>query len=152
MTIPDIRRATLADARDVERVTAEAYATYVPVLGRKPQPMTADAARLIAEHAVWLLSIDDHPLGVLVLMQEPDALLVYSLAVAPTVQGHGHGARLLAWAEDQARVGGLTRVRLYTNERMGHNVAWYAAHGYNETGRELYLGSTLVHMAKELTP
>ncbi len=152
MTASDIRRATLADSRDVERVTAEAYAKYVPVLGREPQPMTADAAQLIAEHPVWVLAIEGHTAGVLVLKEEPDALLVYSLAIATAHQGHGHGGRLLAWAEDQARARGATRVRLYTNELMGHNVAWYTAHGYSETGRELYLGSTLVHMAKVLTP
>ena len=152
MTTSSIRRATLADARDVERVTVEAYAKYVPVLGRKPQPMTADAAGLIAEHSVWLLSIDGRLAGVLVLKDEPDALLVYSLAIAPGHQAQGHGTRLLAWAEDQARASGAIRVRLYTNELMGQNVAWYAAHGYSETGREPYLGSMLVHMAKVLTP
>lgn len=152
MTVFDIRRATVADAHDVERVTTEAYAPYVPILGRKPQPMTADAAQLIAEHPVWLLAIDGQPSGVLVLMEEPDALLVYSLAIVPAQQGRGHGGRLLAWAEEQARVSGLPRVRLYTNERMGQNVAWYTAHGYGETGRETYLDSTLVHMARVLTP
>ncbi len=152
MTVLDIRRATLADAREVERVTTEAYARYVPILGRQPQPMMADAAQLIAENPVWLLAIDGQPSGVLVLMEEPDALLVYSLAIVPTQQGRGHGGRLLAWAEEQARASGLTRVRLYTNELMGQNVAWYAARGYSETGREPYLGSTLVHMARVLTP
>ncbi len=143
------RRATPEDAEAVARLTDAAYAGYIPALGRKPQPMTADYQAVIRDHEVWLVHGERERLvAVLVLMVEPDAVLIYSLAVDPAQQRAGHGRRLLAWAE--ARAGALQRprVRLYTNERMGRNVDWYAAAGYREVKREPYLGSTLVHMEK----
>ncbi len=152
MTDPDIRRATLADAAAVAHLTEAAYAKYVPILGRKPQPMTTDHARLIAEHTVWLLWADDRLVGLLELIDEPGVLLIYSIAIDPGQQRQGYGGRLLAWAETQARANGQQRIRLFTNERMSSNVAWYTAHGFVETGREPISGSALVHMTKTLAP
>ena len=56
----------------------------------------------------------------------------------------------MAWAERQATQAALPRLRLYTNALMTANIALYARLGYQETEREPYLGSTLVHMAKEV--
>ncbi len=150
MNAISIRPATPADAEPAAALTEAAYRRYVPDLGRKPQPMTADYSRLIAEHGVWVLRVGDLIAGLLVLIDEPAALLIYSVAVAPDFQGRGLGRRLVAWAETQARAAGHTTLRLYTNERMHGNVGWYAAQGFSETAREPYLGSTLVHMAKSL--
>jgi hypothetical protein len=52
----------------IATITAEAYARYVSLLGRLPQPMTADYSHILAEHPVWLLCLGDQPAGVLVLM------------------------------------------------------------------------------------
>ncbi len=151
MTGAELRRATPEDAEAVTRLTDAAYADYIPALGRKPQPMTADYDSVIREHEVWLLHAGERLLAVLVLTIEPEALLIYSLAVDPAQQRVGHGRRLLAWAEARAIAARRSRVRLYTNERMGRNVDWYAAAGYREVKREPYLGSTLVHMEKLLS-
>ncbi len=150
MTAISIQRATPADADQIAALTDAAYRRYVPVFGRKPQPMTADHSRLIAEHEVWVMRVGELIAGLLVLIDEPAALLIYSVAVAPDFQGRGLGRRLVAWAETRALTAGHTTVRLYTNERMNGNVGWYAAQGFSETSREPYLGSTLVHMAKAL--
>jgi hypothetical protein len=50
-----IRRATPADAQSVSEIANLAYARYLPLLGRKPQPMTADHLAMIVDHQVWLL-------------------------------------------------------------------------------------------------
>ena len=57
------------------------------------------------------------------------------MAVQPAAQGRGIGARLLARAEDHARDLGLSEIRLYTNEAMTENLAYYVRHGYAETHR-----------------
>jgi ribosomal protein S18 acetylase RimI-like enzyme len=145
-----LRRATLDDAETIAVLTDAAYAKYIPLIGRKPQPMTADYRQLIAEHHVWLLTRDSQPAGVLVLMYQPEHVLIYSVAVAPQYQKQGWGRHLLNWAEAQARQAGYSLIRLYTNERMEANITLYRRLGYEETGREDYLGSTLVHMAKHL--
>ncbi|MEW5986878.1 MAG: GNAT family N-acetyltransferase [Chloroflexota bacterium] len=146
-----IRRASLADADIITELTAAAYSRHVPRLGRLPQPMTADYRQMVAEHPIWLLYLGSEPAGVLVLIVEAEALLIYSVAISPPHQKQGLGRRLLAWAEQEARRAGYTLIRLYTNVLMEENVALYRRLGYEETGRESYLGSTLVHMAKPLT-
>ena len=145
-----VRIASSDDAGTIAALTDAAYARYIPLLGRKPQPMTADYRQVAADHSVWLLSVNDQPAGVLVLMYESEALLIYSVAVCPPYQKQGLGRRLMAWAEHQARQHGYQIIRLYTNERMEENIAMYKHLGYEETSRQPYQGSTLVHMAKRL--
>jgi len=145
-----IRRASPDDVETIAAITKAAYEKYIPILGRKPQPMTADYRQMIADHSVWLLEIEEKPAGLLVLMFLPDHVLIYSVAIHPSFQKQGLGKVLLAWSEDQARHAGLHLLRLYTNKRMVDNIALYTSLGYKETGREAYLGSILVHMAKRL--
>ena len=145
-----IREASPQDAEVVAEITDAAYRIYVPLLGRKPQPMTADHRQMILEHDVWLLEEEGHALGVLELVHEPGCLLIYSVAIRPGHQRRGLGQELMAWAERQAALAALPRLRLYTNALMTANIDLYTRLGYQETGREPYLGSTLVHMAKEV--
>ncbi|MBM3123375.1 MAG: hypothetical protein FJZ97_14495, partial [Chloroflexi bacterium] len=66
-----IRQASPQDAAVVVEITDSAYEIYVPLLGRKPQPMTADHRQMIVENEVWLLEEAGYPLGVLELVREP---------------------------------------------------------------------------------
>ena len=145
-----IRRATLDDAGAVTAITSVAYSKYIARMGRQPRPMTDNYRRVIAEHPVWVACLGARPVGVLVLMAEPEAMLIYSVAVDPAYQKRGLGRRLLAHAEAQARAAGYQRIRLYTNELMVENIALYQRLGYEETGREPVGGTELVHMAKRL--
>ena len=63
-----IRRAAPADVEHIVAITDAAYAKYVPLLGRKPQPMSADYHHMVVAHPIWLLCVGDRPAGVLVLM------------------------------------------------------------------------------------
>jgi ribosomal protein S18 acetylase RimI-like enzyme len=145
-----LRRATPADAERIAAVTNAAYEGYIPLIGRKPQPMTVDYRAMVAEHPVWLLCAGDVIAGVLVLMREPDSMLIYSVAVHPTYQGCGFGSRLLALAEDEVRRAGYASIRLYTNGLMEANIARYRRLGYQETRREPLGGTVLVHFAKQI--
>jgi hypothetical protein len=61
--------------------------------------------------------------------------------------------KLMACAEDSARAENVRELRLFTNEKMVENLAYYSALGYVETGRkphERYQDSILVFMAKML--
>jgi hypothetical protein len=73
-----VRKASPADAETIAALTEAAYARYIPRLGRKPEPMTADYRQIVAEHPVWLLCLGDQPAGVLVLKREPEGMLIYS--------------------------------------------------------------------------
>ena len=89
--------------------------------------MAADYAALIEDHANWL--IDDPGgaglLAALVLRAEEDALVLWSVAVAPAAQGQDLGRRLLAFAEAEVPRAGRRRLRLFTNERFTENLALY---------------------------
>ena len=102
----DVRYATPDDVAVVAEITDMAYGRYVPMLGRKPQPMTADYREMVTQHDVWLLTLSERPVGVLVLIREEEALLIYSIAVCPESQGQGLGALLLRFAEAQAERAG----------------------------------------------
>jgi ribosomal protein S18 acetylase RimI-like enzyme len=145
-----IRKAGSGDAEIVSGITNAAYAKYVPLMGRKPQPMTADYPQILANHPVWIVWVDERPAGVLVLMHEPDAMLIYSVAIAPEYQKSGLGRRLLAWAESEARQAGYSYIRLFTNALMEANIALYSRLGYVETQREPFHELTIVHMRKPI--
>lgn len=146
----NIRRATIHDVEAISALTNAAYTKYIPLIGRKPQPMTADYSKMVAETPVWLLFIDKHLAGVLVLIYEPENILIYNVAIKPEFQKQGLGRRLLAWAEQQAMQDGFQLIRLYTNEHFEENLRLYVRLGYREIGREPLLGSTVVHMTKQL--
>jgi GNAT superfamily N-acetyltransferase len=143
-----IRGGTSSDIEPIRRLVEEAYSLYVPRIGRKPAPMTADYAALVAAGAVTVAELDGELAGVLVTHPEPAHLLVENVAVAPRHQGRGLGRLLLERAEEQARGLGLTELRLYTNEAMAENLAMYPHLGYVEVGRNMEDGFARVHFRK----
>lgn len=146
----NIRKATAGDVEAIAALTDEAYAKFIPRIGRKPQPMTADYARMVAENTIWLMTHLDQIIGVLVLINEPEHMLIYSVAIKPTFQKLGLGRQLLTWAEMQAIQQGYKSIRLYTNTRFEENIRLYQQFGYTETGRAPLENSHIVYMAKQL--
>ena len=151
-----IRRANPSDLAVVQGISADAYiAAYVPVLGYIPLPAEEDYGPRIARGEVWLLACDDSDIGVAVLEEHRDHLLVYSIAVRPTEQRKGHGGALLDFADQRAATLGLAVIRLYTNVRMQKNIALYRRHGYVETGTRPHpsrVGEVLVDMVRTVPP
>lgn len=126
----------------------EAYAPYVPRIGREPAPMTADYADLIGRSEVWVADEAGRVVGVLVLRPGATALLLENVAVVPERQGRGIGRVLIAFAERKARDLGLTEISLYTNERMVENIHLYRKLGYVETDRRVEDGFARVFFRK----
>ncbi len=145
-----VRRATPIDASTVSAITDAAYSKWIPLIGRKPEPMTVDYSEMISAHPVFLLTLSGDPAAVLVLKHEEDQTLVFSVAVHPNYQKRGLGLHLLRLAESEARARGYEKIRLYTNSLFEENVALYRWFGYEEVKREPFRGSTLVHMVKRL--
>ncbi len=144
-----LRRATADDVPAVTALVAAAYERYVPVIGRLPNPMTADYGIRVRDHEVWVLD-DGDLVGVLELVERSDHLWVENVAVHPSRQREGHGRGLLDFAETEAARRGYAEVRLETNERMTSNLALYAARGYGETGRVHDRGTDRVQLRKQL--
>src|ERR1700757_3988290 len=151
-----LRRADQADLAVVQEISADAYITaYLPVLGYIPLPAEEDYRPRIERGEVWLLACGGRDVGVAVLEERPDHLLVYSIAVRPAEQGRGHGSALLDFADQRAAALGLAVIRLYTNLRMEKNIALYRRHGYVETGTRPHpsrVGEVLVDMVRAVPP
>jgi ribosomal protein S18 acetylase RimI-like enzyme len=143
-----IRRARADDAPAVAALTDAAYAKYLPRLGRKPLPMLDDHAARIAGGGIFLFEDGGTLLGLISLVEEPDAVLIYSVAVALSGQGRGVGRRLIAFAEHRTRDLGRSTLRLYTNVLMTENQAIYRHLGFVETERREENGRYTVYMAK----
>ena len=101
-----LRRATATDAEAVRTLVRACYAKWVPLIGREPKPMTADYARAIREHLVYVHQPPEGLLGVLELIRHPDFLLVENVAVSPAAQGRGVGRPRRAGGGDGGRPGG----------------------------------------------
>lgn len=145
-----IRLASREDSAIVSNITDAAYSKWVPLIGRKPEPMSINYVDVITSHPIHILSFEGKPVAVLVLKHEDGQTLIWSIAVHPDYQGRGLGLRLLRFAEDEAHDRGFKSIRLYTNSLFEENVALYRWFGYEETMREPFRGSTLVHMKKRL--
>jgi GNAT superfamily N-acetyltransferase len=133
--------AGTADVPAIRTIVDAAYSKWIPLIGRKPMPMTADYAALVAAGNVWVLKDGAEVAGVLVLVDEPDHLLLENVCVAPDRQGQGLGLRLLAFTEAEAWRRGYSEVRLYTNVKFAANIALYRRHGYEETHRGVSEGA-----------
>ncbi len=113
--------------------------------------MTADYAQAVRERQVWTAIEDRQIVGFAVLIAKPGYLLLENVALLPAAQGRGIGARLLRLAEDHARRPRLSEIRLYTNEAMTENLAYYPRHGYAETHRAEQDGYRRVFFRKSIT-
>lgn len=145
-----IRQASAADREAIEAIVEAAYAGYVPRIGRRPGPMDEDYGAILDRGDVWVAERDGAVVGLLVLVGEPDGLLIENVAVDPARQGEGIGRALLSHAEGEARARGLGKMRLYTHEKMAENRALYARLGYREINRSSASGFPRVHMDKHL--
>jgi GNAT superfamily N-acetyltransferase len=145
-----IRRAGPGDVDELRAIAAAAYQKYVPRIGRAPAPMTADYARAVRDGQAWAALEDGQIVGFAIMIAQPGYLLLDNVAVLPAAQGRGIAARLLALAEEQARGLGLRQIRLYTNEAMTENLAYYPRHGYAETHRAEQDGFNRVFFRKPI--
>ena len=115
-----------------------------------PEPMAADWSRIVCDDSVWLLEISGRLTAALVVRDQPDHLLVWSVAVDPASQGRGFGCQLLDFAEQEAHRLGFNDIRLYTNEKFTENIRLYQAIGYAITHSESIGGRPLVHTQKSI--
>ena len=147
-----ISQARPADAAAIRQLTRDAYAKWIPVIGREPKPMGADYDAAVLQHRFDLLFANEDLVGLIETLVEGEQLLIVNVAVAPNVQGRGLGTRLMAHADALARSLGHPRVRLYTNKRFEQNIALYTKLGFTIEGEAqgAEAGTIRVDMSKAL--
>ena len=144
------RRATIDDVGAIEALQRAAYARNRVLLGVEPLPLRADYHEIVARMEVWLFERDGALQGVLALEAEPEALLIWSVAVAPDAQGVGLGNRMLDFAHARAREINRATIRLYTGEKLRDNIGWYQRRGFAIDRTEALADRTVVYMSKRL--
>jgi ribosomal protein S18 acetylase RimI-like enzyme len=147
-----LRPAVAADAPAIRDLTRDAYAKWVPVIGREPKPMTVDYAAAVRQHRIDLLHVDGQLAALIETTPETEHLLIENVAVSPRFQGRGLGRKLMARAEHVATSLGYDEIRLYTNKLFAANLRLYAHLGYRVDREEEFSGGFVVHMSKPLRP
>lgn len=132
----------------ITTLVTEAFTRYIDRIGKPPAPMLADYTSLVGTTRVWVLEDNASLVAMIVVVPRGDHVVVETIAVAPGVQGGGHGQRLLERAERDAAELGVAEVRLSTNEAMTENLAYYPRRGYVETGRGAEDGYQRVFFSK----
>jgi GNAT superfamily N-acetyltransferase len=112
-----LRPAVGGDAAVATSLVRAAYQPYVSRIGRLPAPVEADYEELASSGDMWIAEDDDQVVGVIILEDADDHLLLDNIAVSPPARGSGVGSRLLAFAQDEATRRGFDRVCLYTDEK-----------------------------------
>jgi ribosomal protein S18 acetylase RimI-like enzyme len=143
-----LRPAVATDASAIRDLTREAYAKWVPVIGREPKPMTADYAQAVLQHRIDLLHVDGQFAALIETIPETDHLLIENVAVSPLFQGRGLGRKLMAHAEHVAASLAHREIRLYTNKLFAANLRLYARLGYRVDREDEFAGGFVVHMSK----
>ena len=143
-----IRRATPDDAQAIRALTRDAYAKWIPLIGREPWPMVADYDVAVREHLIDLLLGAGTVVALVEMIVQADCVLVENLAVAPAHQSRGYGRALMNHAEQVALGLGHRRLRLYTNQRFTENIALYGRLGYQIDREEAVSVGVVVHMSK----
>lgn len=142
--------ATPADAALIRDIVRAAYKRWVAVIGREPMPMRVDYEKATADHHIELLIHEGLVVGVIETLLQDAHLWIENIAISPVEQRKGHGKRLLARAEEQAKAAGKAEIRLLTNAAFDTNVALYQRTGYVITHTEPFMGGTTVYMTKVL--
>ncbi len=143
-----IRRAIPTDAPAIRSLTRDAYAKWVPLIGREPWPMIADYDVAVRNPLIDLLMVDGDLVALVEMIARPDCLMVENLAVAPAHQSRGYGRLLMQHAEQVAAALGQSTLRLYTNQRFTENIALYSRLGYQIDREEAVSVGVVVHMSK----
>lgn len=145
-----IRPATVADLSTIQACAEAAYTPYVPRIGQKPAPMTADYAQAVAAEKVSIVELDGQIAGFIELYPTEKYLMLETVGVFPEYQGRGIGRALLEFSEKRAANLGLREIRLYTNEKMSENLTLYRYFGYEEVDRKEEDGFRRVYFRKML--
>lgn len=148
-----IRLAEASDEPNIRECAEQAYARYVPTIGRKPAPMVADFAAQIAAGVVYVATDEQATFqGFIVFYAKAGQILLENVAVLPSSAGRGVGKSLIRFCEDAGRQRGMNAVYLYTNEMMTDNLLIYPKLGYVKVAQRTEDGFKRVYFEKHLVP
>lgn len=146
----EIRPAEPEDLSRISEIVDNAYARYAAAMEKPPAPMLDDYSVRIARGQAFVAERQGMVIGVVILVDQDDHLLLDNVAVDPIAQGTGLGRQLVQFAESEAIRRGFNDIRLYTHIVMAENVGYYESLGWRETHRADQDGYARIFMHKRL--
>ena len=151
------RLALADDAAAIEHVLRVAFqqfaADYTPKALRYVTPTSDEIVGRFAEGPIWVAENDVEIVGTVSIVPEPDRLYIRSMAVLPSVQGHGVGGKLLQDVEQYASDNDFKALFLYTTHFSSDAIRLYEKRGFirgRETTAEEWCGTPGFEMWKYL--
>jgi GNAT superfamily N-acetyltransferase len=153
--IVQIRRANQRDAAAIELLIREAFREHEPAYTREAfdiaTPGKHEIEKRIEDWAVWIAITANVIVGTVSAHAAGPGLQIRSMAVDPSMRGHGVGKLLLARVEDFACAHGYKCLILNTTPFMNRAIRLSEAFGFRFTGsKRNWFGTWLRTMTKEL--
>jgi hypothetical protein len=82
-----LRSATITDASAIRALAREAYAKWVPVIGRDPKPTMTDYVEAVQKHRIDLLYLGGELVALIEMIPAAEHFLIENVAVSPAFQG-----------------------------------------------------------------
>ena len=136
ITIRDIRPEDAGEVLTLQRAAFVQEAliynsVHMPPLTQSLEEVEAELVDNLGQVAL----IGPRLVGAVRAQRHEELLLVGRLAIAPDLQGHGIGSRLLDAVEDRGRKAGCREAELFTGSLSEANLHLYERLGYRETQR-----------------
>jgi putative acetyltransferase len=152
-----IRRAKQRDSSAIELLLRESFCeyeqAYTPEAFDITTPQKQEIEDRIKHWTVWVALRANAIVGTVSVRPEGQALHIRSMAVHPSMRGHGIGKLLLTQVEHFARTNHYTRLILNTTPFLRRAIRLYEGFGFGFTGTQRkWFGTPLNTMAKELKP
>lgn len=135
----EIRGIHPGDAGEVLTLQRAAFVQEALIYGTVQMPpltQTLDELRAeLVENLGCVAIMDGRMIGAVRARADGRLLLIGRLAVAPDMQDHGVGTRLLEAVERRGREAGCREAELFTGSLSVANLGLYERAGYHETAR-----------------
>ncbi len=147
----DIVRGDFSCAADLKRCCDEAFAQYIPLIGKCPAPMYYNYEEEIEKNIVFFALNDGRPVGFSLIKDgEDNYMWLDVLAVNPMYGGMGTGRALIAFSEKYILRCGKHECRLYTNTKFERTVKIYLKYGFEIYNKVVENGYERFYMKKSL--
>ena len=128
------RKACQSDAAALAECIDRAYARYASQISDLPA-VSHGIEDDIANNVVWLALRNSRIIGVVVLVDKEDHVVLANVAVDPRETGRGLGRALIRLAESETKKLCKYKIRLSTHVDMPENIRIYEHLGWRETER-----------------
>jgi len=151
-----VRRAVADEPPIIARVLYQAFvefeAQYTPAAFAATTPTSDQIRERWSEGPVWVAAQSDQLVGTISAVPKSESLYIRSMAVLPSVRGHGIGHLLLQAVEQFAIAQGFQCMFLSTTPFLAGAIGLYEQFGFQQTDdapHELF-GTSLFTMVKLL--